>query len=262
MNAEIVTFQPIEPLARIKQRILAAQERIGRGEADWLEGTLEIAVALLEARAEVGDDNNRFNHWLKFNKLDFYTKDDRAALIHVGADLPLARTVYTEESTMSVRALWGRMRERYRKDKKESGLRNAAKTPNDTEPTSKPADPMRQRPPRSTKRGLIARTIKLGPDTIARIKNTPLDTPQEMDAMIELNRIDQSITERLMDEAAAGSNSVSAVAEVTRIGRKPGPTGKKLIEEFNRRMHSIWRSSSPNAQTGLIEHLMNNMKKE
>jgi hypothetical protein len=250
---------PAEPLARIKQRIVAAHERIVRGGTDWIEGTLEIATALREARAEVGEDDRRFNHWLKFNNLDYFPKDDRAALINVGGDPELARSVQAEDPTMSFRALWDRMRGRYRE--KKATIRSAAKHQDSTAEV-KPTDPMRQRPPRSTTRGLIARTMKLGEPTVAKIKNTVLDTAQEMDALIELNRIDASITERLVNEAVAGSNSVSAVAEVTKLGRKPGPSAKKLIEEFNRRMNSSWSSSNHAAQTGLVEYLMNNMKKE
>lgn len=62
---------------------------------EWIEGTLELAAALAEAR-ERFKSNTEFSHWLVDAGLDHITPDDRAALINMAADIDLALIVLQE----------------------------------------------------------------------------------------------------------------------------------------------------------------------
>jgi hypothetical protein len=74
--------------------------------------------------------------------------------------------------------------------------------------------------------------MKLGQETIAKIAGTALDTAPEMDALIELARVDRRIAERLIGESVAGE-AISAVAQFWRLpGKDKERARQKALELF------------------------------
>lgn len=75
--------------------IEAVYQRTERGRREWIEGTLEQAAALKEARSRFPDDL-QFSRWLAESDLDHASRDDRDALVGMGEDLETARIVLEE----------------------------------------------------------------------------------------------------------------------------------------------------------------------
>lgn len=89
--------------------------------------------------------------------------------------------------------------------------------------------------------------MKLGEDTIAKIKGTALDRADEMDALIKLNRgaAPGTLTkdvQQLVEDAAAGKN-VSAIAYTAKIRGRSAPS----------RVSKTTRDNIGPASTGEIE---------
>lgn len=104
-------------LERRAQKIEAAIARRAKGEADWVEGTLELAVELAGARDDCGKDNNKFGEWLSGRFGDnVLPKDERAILIRWGCDPRQTRIVLETTDSRSIQVI-------------DRGLRNATKTP-------------------------------------------------------------------------------------------------------------------------------------
>lgn len=100
MTADVITLPNV-----LAQRIRSAYERTERGRQEWIEGTLELAVTLSEAR--VGFPSNAaFAAWLGQNELDSFGHQDRAALINMAGDLQLTRRVLEETKRISWRHIW------------------------------------------------------------------------------------------------------------------------------------------------------------
>jgi hypothetical protein len=95
------------PMNVLADRIRGALARAERGRIDWIEGTLELAVTLKEAR-ERFQSNEAFAHWLVDNRLDYEIigHHTRGALISMAADLTLARIVLQETQRNSWRYIW------------------------------------------------------------------------------------------------------------------------------------------------------------
>jgi len=183
----------------IKRRIEAGHRRAEKGGAEWIEGSLEVAAGLLEGR-DAMPANLAFKDWLIQNGLNFYHKNDRAALINLAADLALMRTVLTETDSTSYRLIW---------------QQNKARFPN----TGKTTTTGRKRRVTKPGRAKLFRAMKLGEDTITKIKGTSLDSAGEMDELVILNRGAPQgeltdVVRRLVDAAAAGQH-VSAIAEAS-----------------------------------------------
>src|SRR5436190_16909007 len=81
-------------LPQIARQIRAGYARARAGEQEWIAGTLELAEALAAGRGQF-TSNQKFGAWLA--NQDFKIGDtDRAALIGIGQNLDLARTVLEE----------------------------------------------------------------------------------------------------------------------------------------------------------------------
>jgi hypothetical protein len=87
----------------LAERIKAAYGRIEDGKKEWIDGTLELAAALDEARARFPSDTD-FGVWLVQNELDWLGKDDRAALLGMANELDLTRIVLEETKRTCLRA--------------------------------------------------------------------------------------------------------------------------------------------------------------
>jgi hypothetical protein len=70
-----------------------------------LVGTIELALALAEARAEHESDR-AFGHWLVDNDLDEIGPHDRAALISMTNNISLARQILLETKRISWKHIW------------------------------------------------------------------------------------------------------------------------------------------------------------
>lgn len=95
------------PMNVLADRIRGALARVQRGHIETIEGMLELAVALKEAR-DCFSDNRQFSIWLAENELDaeFIGHNNRAALINMAGDIALARIVLAETRRTSPELIW------------------------------------------------------------------------------------------------------------------------------------------------------------
>lgn len=242
MTTNIVALP--DPLDRIKKRIRDGFERTKNGRQEWIEGTLDVAAALHEGRQKFSD-HIRFGDWLKKNGIDFFNKNDRAALLRFAENADVARTVLTETTRMSLQMVW--------RDNK-SRFPNVRKT---TATTTK-----RQRVTREMT--MTLRVMKLGAETIAKIQGTSLDRADEMRELIMLNRGAAPgeltpIVRQLVDDAAAGK-LVSARGETAaRFGiRAKDP----LLAAWTKRMVYAWTIATHDERQKFIEWLMEQLGRE
>ena len=93
------------PMNVLADKIRSAFHRIERSRFEWIEGTLELAVLLAEARARF-TSNAQFSHWIVEAELEGINYSDRAALIKMATNLQLTRTVLEETQRSSWRHIW------------------------------------------------------------------------------------------------------------------------------------------------------------
>lgn len=86
-------------------RYRAAWNKIDGGRAEWIEGSLELAVVLTEFRTDYSD-NAAFGRWVERHGLRKIGKNDRAALISMAGDLTLARTLLEQTKRFSWQHIW------------------------------------------------------------------------------------------------------------------------------------------------------------
>jgi hypothetical protein len=67
------------------------------GRKEWIEGTLELAATLAEARARFPNDQ-KFSVWLSENGLDVLGANDRAALITMSGNIEMLRVILEEQT--------------------------------------------------------------------------------------------------------------------------------------------------------------------
>lgn len=89
----------------LADRIRVAYGRTERGRREWIEGTLELAAALLEARGQFKADR-QFAHWIVDAGLEDISHQDRAALISMADDLAATRRMLEETKRLSWRYIW------------------------------------------------------------------------------------------------------------------------------------------------------------
>ena len=232
-------------LDSIKRRIMDAHIRLVKGGSEWVEGSLDIALALREGREAVPVDIT-FGDWLKQNNLAYYNKSDRAALINLASDPELARTVLAESNSTSYQLIWRANKGRFHINMKPPKAERS--------PTNK-----RQRV-RMPGRAQLFRTMKLGEEAMNRIKNTSLDSSDEMDELVMLNRgaPDGTLSEivtRLIDAAAKGE-AVSAVAEGVAMGGRRGTMTLQLMTAWKRRMTAPWKLAKSEQRIELVRQLL------
>jgi hypothetical protein len=228
----------------IKRRMIAGHDRLEKGGAEWIEGSLELAAALLDGREAMPADIG-FSQWLKQNQLDFYNKNDRSALIGLASDLSLARQILGKTTSRSYQIIWHENKTRF---------------PSVGKPPKRQMSRPRTRKPG---RAMLHRRMKLGDEVVDKLKGTSLDSAAELDELVMLNRgaPEGELTEivaRLVDEATAGKD-VSAIAETKKISGR-GLTVPKLIAAWRKRMVAPWRLANKAEQGELIEYLMNDWK--
>ena len=242
--AATILQYPGNPLELVKRKLIAGHERATKGDQEWVEGSLEMAAALLEGR-DLCSADVAFGKWLKDNKLDFFGHQDRAALLHLGADIGLARIVLTETKSKSYQVIWKDNKKRFTKISKPDGYRK----------TRKPSNPGLRK---------IFREMKLGAETMENIKGTTLDNCKEIDELMILNRGAPTgevtpIVQKLVDDAASGKD-VSAIADGRRINSKRNTT--PLLQAWRKRMLVPWKDASDEERGAFIEFLMDGANKE
>lgn len=94
-----------ETMARIAERVRAAYQRTHGARREWIEATLELAAALAEGRERFPSDNH-FAHWIVDAGLEDIGHQDRAALISMAGNLPLARVILQETQRLSWQLIW------------------------------------------------------------------------------------------------------------------------------------------------------------
>jgi hypothetical protein len=246
MNLQVVSIGH-NRLNFIARKIQEAYERVIKGGQDWIEASLQLAVAFKEGRDAMPADI-AFKDWLKQNNLDFYNHMDRAALINLASNLDLAKQVLSESKSRSYQLIW-------REDKHRFISAN------------KPVHQTSRRPrTRNMGRAMIYRRMKLGDETIDKLKGTSLDSAQELDELVALNRgaaegEHTEIVKHLIAEAIAGKD-ISAVAEGQKLVGAAPKKARTLIEAWRKRMIFVWEQANKKEQEQFIEYLMNHIKGE
>src|SRR5262249_15522898 len=93
-------------MPHIAKRIQDAYDRTIKIDCDWVEASVELAIALREG-SENTPGNMSFSYWLKSNNLDnVLNANDRAALISMARDPELMRTVLKETPSRSYQLIW------------------------------------------------------------------------------------------------------------------------------------------------------------
>jgi hypothetical protein len=94
------------PMSVLVDRVRAGHQRAEWGGQEWIEGVLEMASAMHEARDRLHNDDRRLGIWTIENEIDFFNQDDRNALINMGAHLELARIVLEETQRRCFQLIW------------------------------------------------------------------------------------------------------------------------------------------------------------
>lgn len=231
----------------LKRQIKAAHERaLHHSGADWAEASLQLAVALREAR-ELMPTNISFSDWLKQEGLDFYNRTDRGALIGFAGNPVLARSILSTVASTSYQLIWHENRHHFQ----------AADADAMTTATKRFR-------PRSPNRKYLNATMKLGEEAVARIKGTSLDRAEEIKELIMLNRGAAlgeltAVVRHLIDDAAAGKD-VSAVATTKKSFQQP--TTGRLVVAWRRRMIAAWQLAKFAEQVELIDYLVTSLPRQ
>jgi hypothetical protein len=98
------------------------------------------------AREQFASDRE-FGQWLKDYGYDFYNKNDRAALVAMGSDIPTMRAVLTKTTFRSYQLIWRENKARFPIDRKtdQASGRTGKKR------VSKPRKTQRRTPKRTSK---------------------------------------------------------------------------------------------------------------
>lgn len=85
---------------QLVERYRTIIDKIHGGRAQWIEGTLELAVFMREARIDY-PDHSAFSRWLECNGLQVVSKDNRTALLWMADNLVEARELLTQTTFKS-----------------------------------------------------------------------------------------------------------------------------------------------------------------
>lgn len=221
-----------------KQQLIVAH---ARRETDWIEGSIDVIVALRRIK-DLIPPTVTFPGWLMEHKVNFYNKNDLAALSYFAHDLDLTRKILIESTSRCYEQIWRAYKQCYRTSKFKPGI--AIK-----------------RPRRMSSRTLF-RAAKLGDEAILKLKGTTLDSAAEIDELIELNRgaAPGELTpqvRKLIDDAASGKQ-ISALSVSNQLGRRVIVRGLKSA--WGKRMLAAWALASEDEQWELILHLVTTSK--
>jgi hypothetical protein len=89
----------------LAKRYRAAYDKMEGGREQWIEGTLELAVVVGEARRDL-PDHRAFSRWLQHHNFEPLHPNDRAALTNFSKDLEAARKLLEQTSSKSWRGIW------------------------------------------------------------------------------------------------------------------------------------------------------------
>jgi hypothetical protein len=89
----------------LAERYRAAFEKMEGGREQWIEGTLDLAVVVAEARVTL-PDHRGFSQWLQRYQLEHLHPNDRFALIGFSRDLKAARKMLEDTASISWRSIW------------------------------------------------------------------------------------------------------------------------------------------------------------
>jgi hypothetical protein len=95
----------MEHLTTLAGRIRSAHARTQYGRTEWIEGTIDLAKLLSQARKQFKADVE-FSHWVVDARLEDINHQDRAALIAMAADIDLARIILEETTRTSWQHIW------------------------------------------------------------------------------------------------------------------------------------------------------------
>jgi hypothetical protein len=255
MNADnVVSLR--SPEAELAEQIRNNLARAKRDSHDMVECSVAVAEAFYKAR-QLYPRDIEFTNWVKENKLDNLSPNERKALVIFGADPAQARHVFKRSKAENYWLIWGEVKFSWKMpDKKVTKL------------------PLITHKPKNKNKFTLAeahRRAKLG-EYYEKIKDTSLDTTQEKDALIKLIDSQSSfavtfggekpLVPELVQRAAIGE-LVSAVRILAEKGRAPPPTKESLIKAWSQsRVLAEWLRASKGAREQFVLYLMDNASKE
>jgi flagellar biosynthesis GTPase FlhF len=90
--------------SELARSIKAAIRRRDEGRSEWIEGSIELAGFLIQARESYRSDN-QFGEWLRENDINI-NSHDRAALVNLGSNLQAMRQVLERSVRSSYQLIW------------------------------------------------------------------------------------------------------------------------------------------------------------
>jgi len=97
---------PAGSLTWLAIEIKASQLQVDKGRDAWIKGTLRLAKAMADARAQFPADRD-FGAWLDKNAITL-GHQDRAALVNMGQHYPLTESALRSTQRTSYRLIWER----------------------------------------------------------------------------------------------------------------------------------------------------------
>jgi hypothetical protein len=168
LGDRVMTLIPVAANATaldvLAQRYRAALNKINGGREQWIEGTLELAVVMADARIEL-PSNQAFSLWLQRYQLGHLSPNDRTALVGFSQDLEAARKMLEQATgSTSWRTIWEKRPKAavIKVDKSRPSLRNRRNASGWSKQKRIP-DVMRddadQPPPRPERKGVILKAL-------------------------------------------------------------------------------------------------------
>jgi hypothetical protein len=243
------------PIEKIARRLRDGLERAKRGGHEWIEGSLEAAAAMYDARVRFGTDHRAFGTWIKEERNNGLLPDnvdghELNALWHLGADLSKARQALTTTKYKTYRNIWNDAKSIYGVRTIYEKQRGRSKGSPNKIKKAKPQS-------RSRSRAALMRQLKLE-DDYKRVQGTSLDSPQELDALVHMKEHRPKEAEQLIVRAIAGE-PVSATAVLAEKAQLPKLTKDDLIQTWvnhSHKMLSAWLRADKPARDQFIEYLM------
>jgi hypothetical protein len=169
-NPTLVTVPPCGTMLDVlAERYRAAFDKVKGGREQWIEGTLELAMVVAEAKQRL-PDTTQFGVWVERNGLKTISKNDRSALNNFAKDLTTARIILEQSRSISWEQIW-----RDRPQKRVTESRNSQPRPvsRRTRRERRVPDVMRDDPPAPRKQlsEMFLTPEQVDPD----FKGTPLE---------------------------------------------------------------------------------------
>lgn len=153
----------------LAERYRAAFDKVKGGREQWIEGTLELALVILEARKQPELlDHKAFSRWLERNGLQKISEGDRAALINMAKDPIATRKLLEQSKGFSWEWIWRNSPQRTSQRAQASQPRPVSHR---TRRERRVPDVMRDDPPRKQLSEMFLTPEQVDPD----FKGTPLE---------------------------------------------------------------------------------------